>query len=571
MSSFLIRYANDIRFFVIVALFININFVYSQSITVTSPNGGEKWEANSTQNITWQSSNISKVKIEYSLSNGVDWNIITPSVDASLGKFSWTLPNSQSAEAFVRVSDVYNPFVYNISDIKFSIIKKAGIDKTNVQNKISSTDTIKIMPLGDSITLGAYDSSGVGYREILFNLLTEAGYNFKFIGSQESGLEDDPPNQGDPRYNFYINGRRHEGHGGWSAYNSPYTGFSLYHSLTTSNASTNQDSFLIINHPNIILFHIGTNDIGQTDAPYYDTPRQLSWELHLILDKIHNFDSTITVFLAQIINRDDTTSFQQRYQRTHDFDLLLQKMAIDTAPGKIVVVNMEAALSYNVPDQTDLVDGIHPKTTGYQKMAIAWFDALQNYYRPILTAPNNEAVNLNVDTTFTWNAPPAANISTIYQVQISTDSIFSNIVIDDQKICSNFKNPPNSLQYGTRYYWRVRIPGYEWSSVWSFTTKSILTYVEKIELISNKFELYQNYPNPFNPSTKIKFNLPEATRVKLTVYNIVGEEIITLINKFMDAGFYKVEFDGSKLPSETYIYKLKTDNFIQIKKMILLK
>jgi hypothetical protein len=65
--------------------------------------------------------------------------------------------------------------------------------------------------------------------------------------------------------------------------------------------------------------------------------------------------------------------------------------------------------------------------------------------------------------------------------------------------------------------------------------------------------------------------LPEATRVKLTVYNIVGEEIITLINKFMDAGFYKVEFDGSKLPSETYIYKLKTDNFIQIKKMILLK
>ena len=571
MSSFLIRYANDIRFFIISALFININFVYSQSITVTSPNGGEKWEANSIQTVTWLSTNVGKVKIEYSLSNGVDWNIITPSVDASLGKFSWTLPNSQSAEVFVRVSDVYNPFVNDISDIKFSIIKKAGIDKAKVQNKISSTDTIKIMPLGDSITLGAYDSSGVGYRETLFNLLTEAGYNFKFIGSQESGLENDPPNQGDPRYNFYINGRHHEGHGGWSAYNSPYTGFSLYHSLTNSNASTNQDSFLIINHPNIILLHIGTNDIGQTGAPYYDTPQQLSWELHLILDKIHNFDSTITVFLAKIINRDDTASFQQRYQRTHDFDLLLQGMAKDSASGKIVVVNMEAALHYNVPYQTDLVDGIHPKTTGYQKMAVDWFDALQNYYRPILTAPNNEAVNLNVDTTFTWNAPPAANVSTIYQVQISTDSIFSNIVLDEQKIGSNFEYPPDSLHYGTRYYWRVKIPGYEWSSVWSFTTKSIPTYVEKIELIPNKFELYQNYPNPFNPSTKIKFNLPETAKVKLTVYNIVGQEIITLINKFMDAGVYKVEFDGSKLPSETYIYKLQTDNFIQIKKMILLK
>ncbi|MCF8355681.1 MAG: S8 family serine peptidase [Melioribacteraceae bacterium] len=85
------------------------------------------------------------------------------------------------------------------------------------------------------------------------------------------------------------------------------------------------------------------------------------------------------------------------------------------------------------------------------------------------------------------------------------------------------------------------------------------------------YKLLQNYPNPFNPSTKIKFSLTEPGNVKLSVYNVLGEKIIDLINTEMDAGFHQVQFDGSKLASGIYLYKLQTDNFTDTKKMTLLK
>ncbi len=84
-------------------------------------------------------------------------------------------------------------------------------------------------------------------------------------------------------------------------------------------------------------------------------------------------------------------------------------------------------------------------------------------------------------------------------------------------------------------------------------------------------ELEQNYPNPFNPSTKIKYQIADAGFVNLQVYDVLGNEVSTLINKEMQAGSYEVEFDASNLPSGIYYYTLNTGSFKQTKKMILLK
>jgi len=93
--------------------------------------------------------------------------------------------------------------------------------------------------------------------------------------------------------------------------------------------------------------------------------------------------------------------------------------------------------------------------------------------------------------------------------------------------------------------------------------------------ISN-FILHQNYPNPFNPATKIKYTIPSvetghAPSVLLKVYDVLGNEIVTLVNEEKPAGNYEVEFDGSGLPSGIYFYQLKAGSFIQTKKMIMLK
>ena len=89
--------------------------------------------------------------------------------------------------------------------------------------------------------------------------------------------------------------------------------------------------------------------------------------------------------------------------------------------------------------------------------------------------------------------------------------------------------------------------------------------------IPDKFNLDQNYPNPFNPITNIKFQLPEAEFVTITVYNTLGQEVESLLNKEMPAGIHHVQFDAKNLAGGVYFYKMQAGNFVQIKKMILVK
>ena len=89
-----------------------------------------------------------------------------------------------------------------------------------------------------------------------------------------------------------------------------------------------------------------------------------------------------------------------------------------------------------------------------------------------------------------------------------------------------------------------------------------------------KYELKQNYPNPFNPMTTIEFALPEAQHVTLKIYNIVGQEVMALVNKRLPAGKHEFEWNTSRhsgIASGVYLYKLETDAFTNIKKMILIK
>jgi photosystem II stability/assembly factor-like uncharacterized protein len=96
-------------------------------------------------------------------------------------------------------------------------------------------------------------------------------------------------------------------------------------------------------------------------------------------------------------------------------------------------------------------------------------------------------------------------------------------------------------------------------------------------LIPEKYFLSQNYPNPFNPTTKIKFGIPQHTalsrgeRVTLKIYDLLGREVRTLVNSELQAGEYIVDFDGSDLTTGTYFYRLEAGNYIETRKMILIK
>ncbi len=95
--------------------------------------------------------------------------------------------------------------------------------------------------------------------------------------------------------------------------------------------------------------------------------------------------------------------------------------------------------------------------------------------------------------------------------------------------------------------------------------------VNELPGIPDGFILYQNYPNPFNPSTKIRYEIQEPGNVKLSVFSLLGEKIMGLIDQFQNTGIYEAEFSPKNLASGTYIYILQTDKFSLKRKLILLK
>ncbi|MBZ0179257.1 MAG: T9SS type A sorting domain-containing protein, partial [Melioribacteraceae bacterium] len=97
--------------------------------------------------------------------------------------------------------------------------------------------------------------------------------------------------------------------------------------------------------------------------------------------------------------------------------------------------------------------------------------------------------------------------------------------------------------------------------------------VEKMTVTNNnEYEIsLNNYPNPFNPSTTIEYSVTEESFIRLEVFNLLGKQVLTLVDKKQQPGTYEVKFDGTNLPSGLYLYKLTANEKIVTKKMLLLR
>jgi hypothetical protein len=139
----------------------------------------------------------------------------------------------------------------------------------------------------------------------------------------------------------------------------------------------------------------------------------------------------------------------------------------------------------------------------------------------------------------------------------------------------------NGLYPGNTYYWRVISRTKEgmvsdYSSVGVFKTVDNITAVEASEELEYDFQLYQNYPNPFNPETSIRFAIDRNDFVTLTIYDVLGKEIKTLISKELQPGNYNLIWRGednfgNKVASGVYFYKLKAGSKQAVKRMLLIK
>jgi hypothetical protein len=109
------------------------------------------------------------------------------------------------------------------------------------------------------------------------------------------------------------------------------------------------------------------------------------------------------------------------------------------------------------------------------------------------------------------------------------------------------------------------------SGVWSRPLSEITSVQSTSSVLPTEFKLQQNYPNPFNPTTNIKFDVAKMGNVKIAVFDVTGREVQMLVNESMNPGTYEVTFDGSKLTSGIYFYKISVGDFIDTKRMLMVK
>ena len=223
----------------------------------------------------------------------------------------------------------------------------------------------------------------------------------------------------------------------------------------------------------------------------------------------------------------------------------------------------------------------------------------QTTYDTIHISEQGNVLDVNVNLTITHTYDGDLDIYLIgpngYQVELSTDNggsgdNYTNTTFDDEasllitqgsapftgsfrpeQPLSNLDNIPVTGNWILKIY--DDGSGDQGQLVsWCVTAQhSIVNSVTGNNSNPTKYSLYQNFPNPFNPKTKIRFDLPKNSKVKLTVFDILGREVTTLIDNVLEVGSHEVILDGSNLTSGVYFYEIDAGDYREMKKMVLLK
>jgi hypothetical protein len=184
-----------------------------------------------------------------------------------------------------------------------------------------------------------------------------------------------------------------------------------------------------------------------------------------------------------------------------------------------------------------------------------------------ITAPRYYGGRINVDIKLEISKTEIQQLHDTMHASVLTSDTLSNYGTLREKWQINGLNI-DSLVSAYHNDYRIKVIEVDRSLKYD---NMIITSITSSENIQDQYSLLQNYPNPFNPSTTINYFLPETNYVKLTVYNLLGQEIAILVNERKDIGLHSVTYKDKNLSSGIYIYQLQVGNVFKQRKMILLK
>lgn len=521
----------------------NVFSIFKQKeITLLTPGGGIK-QTGKTLSISWTSQSVDSVKLEYSTNSGNTWSTIIGSIQAANGSYNWTIPEVESSNCKIRISDVNDTSVFSESSEFMVFIYPATVSISNNQ------------------TFGSVTNSN-NYR-----MLSLPGNINKSINSMISG------SQGTDWEVYYDNGAASDyfvRYNGSALFNfTPGKGFWV---ISRNEISVSEDiTSVILNDDNyyIISLHVGWNIIGNPfnktiSWSSVQTENNISGNLY---DFSGNFSSTTLMEPYKgyyYLNVENKASLSIPYIIQNEGSL--SKKSENILIGLFDDEKLKSFIEIGFNDSSkigyDKLDKFAPPGDFENERIVLHNHNLETEYKYLyqdFRKPNTEIEVYNIIVKNSESKKLLILLSNIEQIHDDKEIYLMDIELGKEfNLREENKFVINRVKSENKF-------------------KLVIGEIEKVneilkDYLPQEYILFQNYPNPFNPTTVIRYSLPEKTTVSLEVFNLLGERVANLLqNKVEEAGNYEVVFEASNLNSGIYFYRITTNKFTTTKKMILLK
>jgi photosystem II stability/assembly factor-like uncharacterized protein len=523
----------------------NIQLLVTNPVTfVLQPNGGEVLYVGTSYPVRWEKIFVDLVKLEYSTDGGSNWILIADGLDNSLlafNQYEWVVPNTVSSNCLLRVSDSSDPLVFDVSEAPFSI--EIGPQPGWIVQTSPVSSTVTCVDIVDTLISWAVTIDGKSLRT------TNGGQTWTSTTGSPGGEAISISGVSSSRALAISNS---------STYTRIRRTVSGGVSWGTVYENTSPEAYL-----NAITM------LDQSTGYAIGNPIGGQWLIIKTTD-----GGTIWNSIANLPQNGNEKGLKNSMKWIDEFNGWF-----GTDAGRVYRTT-DGGLTWT------------SSTTSFQNInAVSFSDAFEG-------ASAGSDINWTSDGGATWFTKPGQITGEIVSAASAKQIPGKFFFVTGNEV---FKTDDFGDAYSLSYsqtdtlkfididviklqenYW---ITGYAVGDSGTIAKYKELYLVAETEYVPNiipeTFSLKQNYPNPFNPTTRIEFSLPVAADVELRVYNILGQQVASLINDQRSAGNHSVlwnanDSNGMKLSSGIYFYMLKASSvdgneFQEIKKMILLK
>jgi hypothetical protein len=509
-----------------------------KKLLVTSPGASENWQQGTSKTISWTSIGVTNIQIEYSTNSGWDWQTITSSTAASAGSYSFTVPAVISENCLIRITDADNINVYDKCDKEFRIYDTQELTmQFSLFQKIQAGVTLPVrwsFKGIENVVIEYSSNGGSSWNSIVKKPASDKGYFWQIPQIISQGMKVRIYSETEPNLKSESNQ--------FSVVASPVAGGPYVNDANT-----------------VVLLHFDKNYENASNQNSAANPTRLisySDNINMGLDYSARIDNSTEAASCIVIPQDNSFNLTDNW--TIETWFKIRSWGSGTVAYPYLFFKADFNYYITLSPQSNTLTAGYDYEGGSERINLPGNSIqLDNWYH----------------VTFIRNT---SNHSLRCVLRNSSRDIIADVSGNYNPIHIPKSSSADINIGGIGGLGNIQFDGWVDEIRISNTARevTVANENEKESLhIPVDYSLMQNYPNPFNPVTTIKYSIPKTSYVSVKIYDVLGKEIMTLVNEEKAAGNYSVEFgrQNKNLSSGVYFYKLQAGEYLQTRKMVLLK